>query len=229
MPKYEELVGKPLLVVPSKASHSLFPVIVGENSPRRTMIQLEIKTRVGRKKTNKECTFWVSFLSIGDMHLTDAVLSDILIEDICPFCDQPLGPREPSWFEGLPSTTMQTLPKKMVALWGITTPSPRESNSQGREVSFEQQDIMIDTCGQHQYESLILPLSLQYRWPRKASFFGLLCRLFQPFVTDRIKLVYEHPWSGLVIAGRREEKLSRVQKKLLELLGGREPITEAGL
>lgn len=123
----------------------------------------------------------------------------VRINYLCPFCDQTLGPRVEEWFEGLKLTTMGQLPKLMASLWKKTKPTPRVTNPQGRRVTKSLMELQKKVCDQHRYETHILPLSVQYRWPREPSFYHLLGLLLDPSVETRVQWIHETPASGLMI------------------------------
>lgn len=119
---------------------------------------------------------------------------------MCPFCDEPIGPRRDEWFVNLPTTTADTLPDLFASLWPKSQPEPRPTNPQGRRVTAELKEEKRVLCEQHRYEVMILPLSVQYQWPRDVSFYKLLGYLFDDAVEERLQRVFEYPWVGHMIA-----------------------------
>lgn len=155
----------------------------------------------------KVCDFFSRFVtSVPD---NPAVVT---IKYVCPFCDQPLGPRKVEWFENLKITTLNTYPKLVASMWKKTAPNPRLTNPQGRHVPEALKRVQKVVCEQHRYETLILPLSIQYSWPRRPDFYRLLGYLFDPAIEPRVQYVYENPTSGLMIGdpSRRLESTDAV-------------------
>lgn len=74
----------------------------------------------------------------------------------------------------------------------------------------------IEVCDQHAYETLILPLSVQFQWPRNVNFFEFLCKLSQPNVIAHMKKVHDNPWAGTVISYVPVSERSRNIKDLLD-------------
>lgn len=111
---------------------------------------------------------------------------------LCPFCDQPIGPRREEWFLHLPKTSFQTLPELLRRIWTCTTSHPRESNNSGRRVSKKTRTtVTIDQiCDQHRYETLILPLADQYIWPTVPEYDTLLRRLKEEVIIEAVVDVY---------------------------------------
>lgn len=142
---------------------------------------------------------------------------DVTIDDLCPMCDQPLGPRVPVWFEALPVTTLDFFPSLLTKLWNASTASPRATNPQGRKVNKSLNGLQGLACLQHQYEAAIIPLSIQYQWPRFANYFGFLRILVGDKVRERARLILESPWSGLIISRPVPAGRSRVLKDLVNL------------
>lgn len=129
---------------------------------------------------------------------------------VCPFCDQPFGPRVLEWFTDLPTTTPDTLPRLIAGLWAATPHTPRPTNSQGRAVTGKKLlTLQEQVCDQHRYESMILPLSVQFGWPRNVNFYRLLGLLFHKSVEDRVTRVFEYPWSGQMIRKLHPSDTSR--------------------
>lgn len=119
------------------------------------------------------------------------------VSEICPFCDQFLGPRNEEWFESLPQTTFNTLPELLSRCWANSKEQPRDTNPEGRTV--HNKELVHLACSQHQYESLILPLSVQYEWPRSIDFNVLLKRVSKENINGVIKRVYKAPWTSILI------------------------------
>lgn len=72
----------------------------------------------------------------------------------------------------------------------------------GRRMKSASVELQKKLCNQHRYETMALPVYVQYKWPTKVDFFDLLHRLKRKSVMDRLSLVYYQPESGLLIAGR---------------------------
>lgn len=124
----------------------------------------------------------------------------MIIEDVCPLCDQPLGPRKTDWFRGLPCTRASTLGDMYKEIWPLTIADPRDSNADGRKVDWKKGwEILLKICAQHQYESLILPLSIQYGWPRRVDFNRFLRRILAPNVLAVAQNLYAEPWKCVAI------------------------------
>lgn len=120
---------------------------------------------------------------------------------ICPFCDQPLTPRNLDWFKGLPITTSSTLPDLMAQAWLQSEPRERSSNRNARRCKSEFSELQKKVCNQHRYETMSLPLYIQYRWPTTVNFSELLSRLTRKSVLDRLAYIYDQPELGLMISG----------------------------
>lgn len=150
--------------------------------------------------------------------MLNCIVEDKTIDGLCPFCDQPLGPRRIEWFDGLPVTDAQTLPDLISQLWNGTSHSPRPTNSEGRAVPDHLGELHYMVCTQHQYETMVLPLSVQYQWPRAANYFTLVQAITTDEVINRIKHVFDFPWSGVLINASPPEDASRVQADLEKLV-----------
>lgn len=215
MPKYADLVGQPLTTAPRMSYDCLYPALVGDRAICRTEVVITVK-----HGDNTEG--WVSRLHILQS-LTPS--TDVTVLHLCPFCDQPFGPTQSLWYEGLNITTKNTLRDRIASLWKKTSHAPRVTNPQGRRVTKSLMGAQKKVCDQHRYETHILPLSVQYRWPRRPSFYRLLGHLFDKDVVSRVKQVYEDPTSGLVIADpslileNREYTYLKDQTKLLPMWG----------
>lgn len=150
-----------------------------------------------------------------------------IVRYLCPFCDQPLGPRVEEWFEGLGRMSMDTLPRLIASLWKKTSPHPRITNLQGRRVSEDLEHDQKVVCEQHRFETLILPISVQFAWTRKPNFYTLLGFMFQPEVESRLQWVIETPALGLMIDDPHLRLTSRDYKTLLDK-ANRLPLEAAG-
>lgn len=124
--------------------------------------------------------------------------TQVLLLQICPFCDQPITPRRMEWFEGLPRTNPSILPDLIAQAWAHSEPSVRGSNRDGRRVKSEYTELQKTLCNQHRYETLALPVFIQYKWPTRVNFSDLLERLTRKSVMDRLAFVYYQPEMGLL-------------------------------
>ena len=52
-----------------------------------------------------------------------------------------------------------------------------------------------DVCAQHRYETHIIPLSVQYEWPRTIDFEDVVTRIKQKGIRGRVVEVYSKPWT----------------------------------
>lgn len=155
---------------------------------------------------------------------------EILIEEICPYCDEPIGPRYPALFEGLPVTTYRTLPDLMASLWPLTVPDARSTNLRGRRVYGKDSSLKHAVCSQHEYESGLLPLAIQFSWPKDTDEEKLLRRLKERGCWFRLKGVFRKPWTGVVMMGENSgRETSRRFKTLSKRIDKeRDQITKAG-
>lgn len=151
---------------------------------------------------------------------------------ICPFCDQPLGPRKASWFDRLPTTRKHSLATLYTRLWPLSIPSPRDANSMGRRLTLrdgrdgdvsvygEGAKLVERACYQHRYELLTLPLSVQYRWPRRVNFSKFLRRIRAPETYSQLKNLYNEPWTSVNIrkgGGKYKERaIWKLSKRLIQ-------------
>lgn len=134
------------------------------------------------------------------------------MKSICPFCDQPLGPRRDEWFEGLPHTDKGTLPSLIGQLWVRTSEDPRHVNKEGRRVEFCDFQLQVDVCDQHQYETVILPLAAQYEWPRDIDYSEFVKRLGSVEFLNFAVRIFEDPWSGVLVGDAPGSNRSRSVK-----------------
>lgn len=116
--------------------------------------------------------------------------AEIVVAEICPFCDEPFGPRHPSLFHDLPLTTSETLPNLIAELWPLSLHSPRPTNINGRRVYNKDSDKKHNLCLQHEYEAGILPLALQFSWPKDTDEERLLNRLKEEGCWFRLRGVF---------------------------------------
>lgn len=158
---------------------------------------------------------------------------------ICPFCDEPLSPRRPEWFAGLPRTRFTTLPELIQKLWNESDPDPRPTNTNGRKPRAGQATLTSQTCTQHQYEIGCLPIYAQYRWPVSMDYSQLVERLRGQSVMSRLLLVFEFPLKSVLMlewetrngpVTRRTDTLpNRTYKTLSERINKEmEPLSYAG-
>lgn len=111
---------------------------------------------------------------------------------MCPFCDQPIGPRREEWFLHLPKTSVDTLSNLLRRIWACTSHHPRESNNSGRKLTKKTRTTVTvnQICEQHRYESLILPLAVQYIWPTVPEYDTLLERLKEDAIIEFVVDLY---------------------------------------
>lgn len=67
MPKYSDLTPHPLLVVPFTTSGPLFPIVMGETQPRRTTLEIEVRTLNSKGKTVIESKFILIMMTLDDL------------------------------------------------------------------------------------------------------------------------------------------------------------------
>lgn len=124
---------------------------------------------------------------------------DVTINDVCPLCDRSLAPREPKYFQGLPTTTDQVLVELYRRIWPHTSPSSREGNGNGRSVLLDgsrnsSYEILRQVCTQHRYESFCLPMSLELQFPRSADFEKVAERMITEPMKSILLSIFESPW-----------------------------------
>lgn len=147
-------------------------------------------------------------------------------------CDQPLGPREASWFEDLPVTKDSHLPSMYTMLWPHTISSPRNTNSNGRVLNTlmsqnEPESVRENLaalqkriCYQHRYELMMLPLSIQYLWPRRINFGRLVERMRAPEIAEALLNIYNEPWTSINVRKWRDKK-GKYKVRSMSLLADR--------
>lgn len=139
---------------------------------------------------------------------------EVVVKYVCPYCDQPLGPRRKEWFDYLPETTEETLPTLIGELWGDTKEQPRATNAQGRCVARKEEERRLIVCEQHRYETCVVPLAVQYMWPTAIDFIAVLKRLTSPKIIEILKFLYKHPWHGILIKDENPNRHQRSVKTL---------------
>lgn len=161
------------------------------------------------KKEKKVGRFALSLFFRG-VDAIDSSFSVIKIVHLCPFCDNPLGPRELVWFEDLPTTTPETLTSLYGAAWPKSRHSPRATNRNGRE---SRDETASAACRQHMYETMILPLSVQYQWPRNIDFSSFLVRIKASHYFKLLQKVFKSPWTSVLlgVASAAEKDRSQLQ------------------
>lgn len=104
---------------------------------------------------------------------------------------------------------------------------PRSTNLNGRQIistaEVSENDAEDDkvgelverVCYQHRYELFMLPLSVQYRWPRRVDFSKLLQRLESPKAFTALKDLYNAPWTAVNIRKGGGKYKERLIKKLV--------------
>lgn len=217
MPRLADLVGRPIVIAPNRSSDCPIPTLA---DGQIRWLTLEIELEDGDDIKSQCTTPFTTYSRPMLILLWRNRVPVQLVKRLCPFCDQPLGPRVDSWFDGLPQTTLETLPNLIAALWVSTKRTPRPNNPQGRTLPGDDEqleELRKTVCSQHRYESLIIPMSVQYNWPRDANFSDLLGSLFQEGIRDTIQRLYEYPWGGLVISNLRPTDTSRRFVDLLKL------------
>lgn len=129
--------------------------------------------------------------------------SDISVTDQCPLCDRTLKPRIAENFDGLPTTSLDTLPRLYEKIWPETRPAPREENPQGRTILYSTHPMALtmlrDTCFQHRYEACILPLARILLWPRSLDFEALRTRMESDWMNGILLQLYLEPWSSVAV------------------------------
>lgn len=151
--------------------------------------------------------------------VVDSALLEITIIDLCPLCDQPLSPRKDDWFRGLPCTKSTTLVDIYKEIWPLTIPDPRDTNEEGRKVDWKKGwELLLKACAQHQYESLILPISVQYEWPRHVDFNRFLRRILAPEIITVARNLYAEPWKCIGMRADVETRPTYRKKTMLPRL-----------
>lgn len=123
----------------------------------------------------------------------------VTINTLCPLCDQPFGPRKPSYFKRLPNTNINELPELLAEIWPNTEPRRRATNIHGRSIRSGDEELMEEICSLHRYETGILPLAYHYNWPRRFDPDSFLQRLASKDMWFQLKKVYARPSAGIVM------------------------------
>lgn len=131
--------------------------------------------------------------------MTHFRFADVTIKDICPLCDRSIGPRLSKNFQGLPTTTEQTLVELYRRIWPHTSPTPREENAHARSVLIDGSqkrayELLREVCTQHRYESFCLPISLTLQLPRSIDFERLANRMVTKPMREVLLSIFESPW-----------------------------------
>lgn len=124
---------------------------------------------------------------------------EVVITDQCPYCDQKLGARTPGLFEGLNTTTEDTLVKLYRKIWPRSIADPKKYNPSGMKLASGDSDshdlaLLRKLCSQHRYEAAILPLSLKLQFPRSVDFEDLVSRMGSESMKEILESLYEAPW-----------------------------------
>lgn len=212
---FAELVDRPQLILPQKPSDYPIPSLPGALKELQLVLDCPLPKRKGRKSKGAVTRAYIQihFLCHRSAPLTAPLAhSDVIVRSICPYCDQPLGPRRQEWFEGLPLTTLDTLPTLIGRLWEKTTDDPRHTNGAGRRVEITDFRFQVDVCDQHQYETIILPLACQYQWPRTIDFAEFMKRVGSTEIVNYAVQIYEDPWSGALVGDAIGANRSRSAK-----------------
>jgi len=127
-----------------------------------------------------------------------------IVVSVNPFCDHPMGPRLENWFHDLPTTTLKTFPELLERAFASSHPDPRPTNPNGRSAD-RGKDIEYEVCSQHQYETFIIPLSIELNWPRNIEFQRLGNRCRSPVVWERLVAVYQRPWTSVLVGKTASE------------------------
>lgn len=209
MQTYSECFVRPVIQTPRLSGDCLIAALPDSRLLCDTTIEIQVNDTDPLRGTSTN-----TVLPKEAWLLTCAAVE--VVKYLCPFCDQPLGPRVTEWFADLRSATTETLPRLIAALWKKSTPQPRVTNPQGRVVPPSLKAERQAVCEQHRYETLVLPLSVQYSWPRHPDFYRLIGYMFEPVVFDRIQRVFETPNFGLMIDDPNLVIKSREFNSLLE-------------
>lgn len=118
---------------------------------------------------------------------------------LCPFCDQPLGPRKLEWFQNLPHTEDTKLPTLLNQMWNVSDENPSPSNRHRRIPRTGSADLKRRTCGQRRYEVGCLPMAVQFKWPTSIDYAAMVNRLSQPTVLAKVFQLYEKPWESILL------------------------------
>lgn len=99
-----------------------------------------------------------------------------------------------------------------ISIWKFSRPQARESNGQG--IVFTDTEVATShICSQHRYESLILPVALQYLWPRKVDYEALVARVTSEKYLKVVAQVHDDP-DVSVVMGKQDLRPSRSMKTL---------------
>jgi len=75
--------------------------------------------------------------------------------------------------------------------WKTSIPYRRDLNPDGRMTNDGREPA---ACAQHRYETYMIPLSVQYQWPRNIDFLSVAKRLLTPKFRQRLEVLYSEPW-----------------------------------